>query len=234
MNLKNSLFQLFKDNQGVNSRYEIKSENDSADIYLYDAIGGWFGIVAEDFVRDLAEVDAKTINLHINSPGGDVFDARAIHSAIRNHPAHVTAHIDGLAASAATYVALAADTVKMAEGSFFMIHNAWTLALGDKNDMIETAALLEKIDQTISKDYQNKTGLDADNINDFMDAESWFTAYEALEHGFIDEIAESGTVDNKYNLSAYENAPVALTEESFDDRREQMSARLRTLDRLSA
>jgi ATP-dependent Clp protease protease subunit len=234
MNLKKGLFQLFKDNQEINSRYEIKSAADVADIYIYDAIGGWFGIIAEEFVRDLANIEAKTVNLYINSPGGDVFDARAINSAIKRHPAHFTAHIDGLAASAATDVALAADKVQMSEGSFFMIHNSWTLALGDKNDLIETAALLENIDQTISGDYQKKTGLEAVEINEFMDNESWFTAEQALNHGFIDEITEGGAVENKYNLAAYENAPEQLTEETYIGRREQLSARLQTLDRLSA
>lgn len=234
MNLKNRLAQLFKDNAGVQSRFEIKTEDDTATVYLYDAIGGWFGIVAEDFIRDLMAIEAKTINLHINSPGGDVFDARAIHTAIRQHPAKVISHIDGLAASAATYIALAADTVTMAEGAFFMIHNSWTLVLGDKNDMIDTAALLEKIDRTINKDFQRKTGLDESEITDFMDAVSWFTADEALEYGFIDEIFTGDEVENKYDLSAYENAPSALTEKQEPDRRAQMNARLRVFDRLSA
>lgn len=234
MNLKNRLVQLFKDNAGVQSRYEIKTEDDTATVYLYDAIGGWFGIVAEDFIRDLMAIEAKTIMLHINSPGGDVFDARAIHTAIKQHPAEVTAQIDGIAASAATYIALAADTVTMAEGAFFMIHNAWTLAFGDKNDMIDMADLLEKIDQTINKDYQNKTGIGADEITEFMDAESWFTADEALEHGFIDEIFTGDEVDNKYNLAAYENVPKALTEKPVIDKRAQMNARLKVFDRLSA
>lgn len=234
MNLKNRLVQLFKDNAGIQSRYEIKAEGDEATVYLYDAIGGWFGIIAEDFIRDLMAIEAKTIKLHINSPGGDVFDARAIHTAIKQHPAKVTAQIDGLAASSATYIALAADTVIMAEGAFFMIHNAWTLAIGDKNDFIDMAGLLEKIDQTISRDYQNKTGKGEDEINGFMDEESWFTAEEALDHGFIDEVFTGEQVENKYNLSAYEHAPVALTEKTVPDKRAQMNARLRVFDRLSA
>jgi len=232
MNLKNRLVQLFKDNAEISSRHEIKTENDEATVYLYDAIGGWFGIIAEEFIRDFNAIEAKTIKLHINSPGGDVFDGRAIHTAVKQHPAQVTAQIDGLAASAATYIALAADTVTMAEGAFFMIHNAWTLALGDKNDMLDMADLLEKIDQTIQRDYQNKTGKDADEIKGFMDDESWFTADEALDHGFIDEIIEGEKVDNKYNLAAYEHAPTALTEKP--DKREQMNARLKVFDRLSA
>jgi len=157
---------------------------------LYDAIG-CCGLNAEDFAKELKALKAKTINLRINSPGGDVFAARAMVAAIRDVRASgrsVIAHIDGLAASAATYVAIAADEVRAEPGSFFMIHNAWGLAIGNADELRETAALLDKVDDTIVADYAKKTGKTDDQIRSWMAAETWFTAEEAQAEGFIDSV----------------------------------------------
>ncbi|EEG10293.1 head maturation protease, ClpP-related [Pseudogulbenkiania ferrooxidans] len=214
--MRNQLIKLFNDNRqssAAGSGYRVaNSAGEEATVYLYDAIGGWWGITAADFVKDLAAITAPTIRLHINSPGGDVFDARAMATAIRNHPSKVVAQIDGLAASAATYVALSADEVEIADGGFFMIHRAWTLAMGNAGELRDTANLLDKIDASISADYQRKTGESAEQIDAWMGAETWFTAQEALDHGFVDRIGASANVENHWNLSAYAKAPKALTE----------------------
>lgn len=177
---------------------QAKVEGEEATIYLYDAIGGWFGIAAAEFVQELNGLKAKTIHLRINSPGGSVFEAEAIQTAIQQHGAKVVAHIDGMAASAATYVALAADEIEISDGGFFMIHNAWGVAIGSAVEVRAYADLLDKISENISQDYQNKTGKSAEQITDWMNTETWFSASEALEHGFVDRIyAKSKDEDGK-------------------------------------
>ncbi|HWG77817.1 MAG TPA: head maturation protease, ClpP-related [Steroidobacteraceae bacterium] len=187
----NRLSQLVARNRSRPRRYEVRHQagSESATVYLYDMIDPDFGIGADQFVKDLNAISAPRIDLHINSPGGDVFDGRAIASAIAAHPSNVVAHIDGLAASAASTVAMAADEVEMAPGSFLMIHRAWTLAFGNAEDLQETAALLEKIDGSLAADYVAQTGNSLEQVTDWMNAETWFTADEALANGFADRIA---------------------------------------------
>lgn len=167
---------------------QAKTDGEDATIYLYDAIGGWFGIAAADFVQELNGLKAKTIHLRVNSPGGSVFEAEAIQTAIQQHGSKVVAHIDGMAASAATYVALAADEVEISDGAMFMIHRASGLSWGNAEDLLHLATLLEKIDANLVADYQRKTGKTPEEIMDWMKAETWFSSAEALEHGFVDRI----------------------------------------------
>lgn len=208
------LMQLFLSNQAAPRSAKIEQAGREATVYIYDIIGGdWGGVGARDFVPQLVALDVDTIHLRINSPGGDVFEGRTIATALAQHPARVVAHIDGLAASAATYVALAADEVEIAEGGMFMIHNAWTIAMGNADEFIATADLLRKIDATIVADYQRKTSKPADELAAMMAATTWFTAEEAVEHGFVDRIAEGHkAARNQWNLAAYGNAPAALTD----------------------
>lgn len=228
------IMQLLRDNSKTERPVmRIENTDESSTLYLYDIIDPFWGISAADFTKELSALKGKAVNLRINSPGGDVFDARAMATAVSEH-GNVTAYVDGIAASAATYIATSARQVHMAEGAFFMIHNAWTLAMGNKDDLIEMAALLEKIDQSIINDYARKTGKPASQITDWMNAETWFTAQEALDHGFVDDITkDKQTASNKWDLSAYAKAPKALTEQ--DDRttwiqqRENAMRRLRLL-----
>ena len=220
----------------------MESQSDSTTIYLYGVIDEYFGVSAEDIARNLEELRGKAVTLRINSPGGDVFDGRAMYAAIKQH-GNVTAQIDGLAASAATYVALAAKSVNMTDGGFMMIHNAWTLAFGNKNDFMEMADLLGKFDETIINDYIKKTGKSKDELAAMMDAETWMNAQEALDMGFIDAITDGEVIDspdnpaNLWNLSAFDNAPKALTEpkkdlqaEAWIRKRGLAERRLRLLD----
>lgn len=202
------LLKLLRDNATKQvSNLRIENKDDGVDVYLYDVIDDYFGISASDFNKELSGLKGKAVNLRINSPGGDVFSGRAMATAISNH-GNVTAYIDGLAASAATYVALAAKEVHIADGAMFMIHNAWSLAYGNKNDMRDTADLLDKIDSTIVNDYKKKTNLEESEIVDMMNAETWLTAKEALDKGFVDHIFDGFKADNQWDLSAYNNAPV--------------------------
>jgi ATP-dependent Clp protease protease subunit len=208
------LMQLLASNKAnALRRFEISAKGDEAEIFLYDAIvsdeaeAEWFGgVAAAPFVKALRAIDAKTINLRINSPGGSVFAARAIEQALRDHPARIVAHIDGVAASAATFVAMAADEIVMAKGALFMIHKAWGVAMGNSDDLKETAALLEKIDGTLVDTYAERTKQKPDQIAEWLAAETWFTADEAVSNGFADRIADT-KAKNSWNLSAYEKAP---------------------------
>ena len=209
--LKSKMMQLLKNNADKGQPVRAEVKDSEATVYLYDAIGDWYGVSAKDFCKAFASIDAGTIHLRINSPGGDVFDARAIATAIKQSGKHVIAHIDGVCASAATYIAIAADTVEMARGSFFMIHQAWAGIIGNSGELRDLAALLDKVDDSIIADYAAKTGKDADEIKQMMSDETWMTAQEALDFGFVDVIYD-GSIDDcsRWDFSAYDNAPNAL------------------------
>lgn len=207
---RNRLLALVAANRERPKRREIENATGpEATVYLYDSIDPYYGVNAEAFVKDFNAITAPTIHLRINSPGGDVFDARAIATAIGQHPSNVVAHVDGLAASAASYIAIAADEVEMAPGSFLMIHKAWTFAYGNSEDLLSTAALLEKIDGYLAADYAKKTGKSSAQIDEWMSAETWFTAEEAVAEGFAGKISEEDPegVDNAWDLSVFAHAP---------------------------
>jgi len=186
-------------------------------LYLYDSIvsseaeaSWWGGVAAATMVRDIAAVGAGTIRLRVNSPGGDVFAGQAIGQALRDARARgirVEAHVDGYAASAATIVSIAADEVVMADGAMWMIHQAWTIAMGNAGDMLGAAALLQKVDGSIAEQYAKRTGQEKARMAELMAAETWFTAAEAVDAGFADRIAEGERVEAAWDLSVYGRAP---------------------------
>ncbi len=216
------LLKLLAENRRI-GEFRAESTAEEATLYLYDAIVSdaataeyWGGVDPLTFSRALRGIDAPVIHLRINSPGGDVFGAQAMAQALREHPARVVAHIDGYAASAATEVAIAADEVIMAPGAMYMIHNAWTLAMGNKHDLLDVAALLEKVDATLAEGYAQRTGADMKQIIDWMDAETWFNAQEAVASGFADSVAPAipkAQARAAWNLSAYRNAPAVADPE---------------------
>ena len=177
--------------------FDIVNKGSVAEIWIYEEIGeDWFtggGITAKGFQKELAGIKAGQIDLHINSPGGLVFDGITIYNLIKQHPANVTTYIDGLAASIASVIALAGDKVVMAENALFMIHQPFGMVAGNATDMREFADKLDKVGGAISQTYLSKTGKTDSEIKALLDAETWMTADEALEMGFIDEI--SGEVD---------------------------------------
>lgn len=214
----NPYLKLLARNRGRGCRLPVKAAADDAvEVFIYEAIvsdadeAEWFGGIApESFVRDLRAITAGTIRLRINSPGGSVFGARAIEQALREHPARVVAHIDGLAASAATFVAMAADEVVMQPGALWMVHKAWTLAMGNADDLRATTSLLDKIDGTLVDTYARRTGKQPEQIADWMAAETWFTADEAVQAGFADRVSDAAVkAAARWDLSAYRNAPAA-------------------------
>lgn len=215
-----NLKRLFEDNRDKPRRYGISgAAKDEAEVYLYDAIGGFYGIDAGKFAKDLKAIKASTIHLRINSPGGDSFAARAIAMAIMEHPATVIAHIDGVAASAASFVMLSASKIVASDAAFVMVHNPWSLTIGDADEHVKIADLLSKVQYSMASDYAKRSGKTTEEAQAWMDAETWFTAEEAKQAGLVDEVVESvATTQNaaasirNWNLAAYQNAPAALVD----------------------
>lgn len=174
--------------------YKIENKGDKAEIWIYEEIGEDFwsgdGITAKSFQKDLATIKAGQIDLHINSPGGEVFDGITIFNLLKQHPATITTYIDGLAASIASVIAMAGDRVVMAENALFMIHNPYGMTVGDSTEMRKMADVLDKVKGSIALAYTGRTGKTEEEIDELMNAETWMSSFEALEYGFIDEITD--------------------------------------------
>ena len=184
------------------------------EISIFDEIG-MYGISAKQFISDLKAIPANDkIVLKIHSPGGEVFDGNAIFNALQRR-GNVEVQIEGLAASMATVISLAGMPVKMAENGFYMIHNPWGVAMGDAAELRDQAELLDKIRSNMVGAYAAKSGQDPEQIQEWMDAETWFTAAEALSAGFIDEITDTlalAASSNKFaRMAKFKNAPANLT-----------------------
>ena len=185
--------------------YNINSKTSKViDVYIFDEIG-MGGVNAQGFIEEIKSFKDSPMNLHINCVGGDVFDGMAIYNIIKKRTAKTTVYIEGIAASMGSVIALAADSVVMAENSLFMIHNAWGGAMGEAKEMKKTAKLLDKISGEIADIYVKKTKLPYDKVKEMMDEETWLNAEEALELGFIDSISDAIKVAAKYDVSKFKN-----------------------------
>lgn len=218
--MRNGLMALLAANRGRGQFRAEATGGDEATIWLYDVIvrdDYWGGVSALTLGKALADYrDAGVIHLRIDSPGGDVFAGRAMEQLISEHPARIISHVDGFAASAASYVARSAPEVHISKGGMFMIHKAWTFTYGNADQIRKDAELLDMIDETLVKTYADKTGQDPDQLREWIAAETWFNAEQSVEHGFADKIAgaaadaaESALEDRAYawDLSAYARAP---------------------------
>lgn len=216
----NQIMQLFRDNANQPKQVTnlLNKADTTASLYIYDLISADWGVSALAVVDAINQAgDAKVLNVHINSPGGDVFEGRAIMAAISAFRGKTVAKIDSLCASAATSIALACDEIEMSEGAAFMIHNAKSIAFGDKSELRHAADVVEKIEGAIVNDYTTRTGKDEAEIRAAMQAATWFTAAEALEYGFVDRVTGKTKVKNTWNLAAFGNAPAALLRNKSDD-----------------
>ncbi|EMA6341690.1 Clp protease ClpP [Bacillus cytotoxicus] len=169
-------------------------------------------VTAKEFKKQLDSLgNVETINVYINSPGGDVFTGQAIHSMLKRHDAHVNVYVDGLAASIASVIAMAGNTIHMPRNAMLMIHNPWTFAFGNAKDFRKTADDLDKIRDSILETYLSQSPeMNRDELINLLDNETWLTAQEALDLGLIDEITEENEVaasisDNLFNR--YKNVP---------------------------
>jgi ATP-dependent Clp protease protease subunit len=178
------------------------------ELWIYDVIGeGFFeaGVTAKGVRDDLAKLNKKQrVQVRINSPGGDVFEAVAIRAQLEQWPAGVDVRVDGVAASGASYIATVGETVSMAEGSMLMVHDPWTFAMGNAAEMARAAATLDKIADSLVGAYSKKSGKGGDKVREMMKAETWFTADEAIEYGLanakVDEPAMAFAIPRGFNF----------------------------------
>ena len=184
----------------------VKSAADDSDntISILDPIGeDWFGdgVTAKRISAALRNIGKKDIVVSINSPGGDYFEGLAIYNLLREHPAKVTVKIVGIAASAASVIAMAADEVQIARAGFIMIHNTWVVAVGDRHALRDVADWLEPFDVTATDIYAARTGLDENEIGRMLDRETWIGGAEAVEKGFADSLLSADEVESTANQS---------------------------------
>lgn len=192
--------------------YEFRNQSPAAEaeIWIYDEIGEDFwaeGVTAKAFVEELNAITAPAIALHINSPGGSVFDGQAIYTALRRHPATITSYVDGVALSIASVVALGGDRVIMPRNALMMIHDPWGTVAGYSADMRRVAEVLDTVRETILNVYDEHSLKTREEISAAMTAETWFTADDAYSWGFVDEITAELQIAAQFDLSRFRNAP---------------------------
>lgn len=173
---------------------------------------------AQTFKNELDELgDVENINLYVNSPGGSVFEGITIHNMLKRHKAKVTAHVDALAASIASVIIMAADEIRMPSNSMLMIHNPWTLTIGNATELRKTADDLDRIGESSIQSYLNKAGdeLEESKLIELLDAETWLSAQESYELGLCDVVEDANDmaacIDKEY-MDRYQNVPHQLKE----------------------
>jgi ATP-dependent protease ClpP protease subunit len=197
--------------------YSIKAKKGTnrAEILIYDEIG-MFGVSAEAFKKEVDALDVATIDVRLNTPGGSVWDGVAIYNSLVSHKAKIITWVDSLAASAGSLIAMAGDVRMIAENAFLMIHEPWTVAVGNSGEFRSVANRLDKLTTSYVKTYAGASGLHNQQVLTMMEAETWLDAEEAVKLGFADEefnIAgedKNFTTSGRYDLSKYKNVPQGL------------------------
>jgi ATP-dependent Clp protease protease subunit len=182
-------------------------------LHLRDEIGPeWCGMISDESIVAFlqANPNLNTIELQINSPGGDCFTAMAIYNLLKNSGAFIDVYIDGLAASAATVIAMAGDRVTIAKNAMFMIHNCWCLIAGNADDLTAQIPLMRKIDTSMVEIYKDRTFHSDAQIRSWMKAETWFDANEAKKYGFADAIGLASDAKASVASGRYRNTPKSL------------------------
>lgn len=196
----------------MKSWYTIRARTSGTEVLIYDEIGA-YGVTAKGFLAELGALPGDAaIDLRLNSPGGSVFDAVAIYNALKRHAGDITVWIDGIAASAASYIAMAGDTIIMPENAFLMIHDPSGLVMGTAEDMRSTAEALDKVKGSLIQGYAAKSGKSDDEIAALMAAETWLDAKDALDFGFVDRIAEPVKLAASFDVARFRNAPPEVVE----------------------
>ncbi|CDN52527.1 ATP-dependent Clp protease, proteolytic subunit ClpP [Neorhizobium galegae bv. officinalis bv. officinalis str. HAMBI 1141] len=241
-NLSDTDYLVFAAAPGENipHRYSMQAKgNSEAEILLYGDIGDpWFGgVTAKQFADDLKALGkVDTIHLRINSYGGDVFQGLTIYRILIDHPAKIIAHVDGVAASIASVIAMAATEINISEAGFIMIHNAWGVAIGNEGDMLTMAALLKKTTTSLRDVYVARTSNTADKVKKWMDDETWFTSDEAVANGFADKVSDNMRIAARVDLSKhrFKRPPAALADTPNADLMRQRIARMKNKHARSA
>lgn len=199
-------------NQGTRARepqasrrqdwYSIRNEGDgdsaTTEILIYDRIGAswWGGVSAKDFAKDLSAIDSDEIVVRVNSPGGNVYEGIAILNALRSHKARIVVYVDGLAASAASFIAMAGDEIIMRRNSELMIHDAWGFCEGNAEEMRRAAADLDRVSNNIASVYHDRAGGTVDDWRNVMRNEVWYSGSEAVDAGLADRVEASASEDD--------------------------------------
>lgn len=202
--------------RGERSWYRIENATKApaiSEVYIYDTIGDW-GVSAKDFVAEIRGIKSARIDLHINSLGGAVFDGVAIYNALLNHPAHIVSIVDGVAASAASFIAMAGEEIEVEKTARLMIHEASGLTIGNKREMREHADLLESLDQMIAGIYADRAGGEVEHWLALMEAETWFPAEEAVRAGLANRVVNDLPPDpsDKVDMPSNEWPPAWLAD----------------------
>lgn len=180
-------------------------EGDDNVISIYDVIGEDFwtgqGMTSKRIAGALRRIGGQDVTVNVNSPGGDFFEGIAIYNLLREHPAKVTVKVMGLAASAASVIAMAGDEIQISEIGFLMVHNAWAIAVGNRHDFNEAAATLEPFDDAMAGLYANRAGVEKAEAASWMDEETWFNGSRAIEVGLADGLLPSSQVSESTEQS---------------------------------
>ncbi len=196
------------------SWYAIRARGTGAEVAIYDEIGA-YGVSAKGFLAELGALPEGTpVDLRLNSPGGSVFDAVAIHNALKRHEGTVTVWIDGIAASAASYIAMAGDEIVMPENAFLMIHDPSGLVMGTAQEMRAMAEALDKVKGSLVSGYAAKSGRTPEEVSALMVAETWFDATDAVAQGFADRLIEPVRIAARFDIGRFRNAPPVLVEQA--------------------
>lgn len=187
-------------------------DSETGEIWVYDQIGpSWAGMIDSASIHEaLGSMGGRDITLRVSSPGGSVFDAVDIYNMLERYPGRVEAEIDGLAASAASFLILPADIVRAARNSTVMIHRAMSITYGNSEEHAKTIEMLDKIDGNLVGMYEAKTGKPTEEIDSMLSAETWMTAAEAKEFGLVDEIVGERDAPADVPEGMYQNTPAAL------------------------
>ena len=190
--------------------YKIEAlSDDEAEILIYDLIGWPFNDAGE-FARSLSGISAKTITVRINSPGGDVFDAISIFNALQSHKAKIITRIESLADSSSSFIALGGKEVQAYRNAMMMIHEPWVYSAGNQYDLREIAEILGKISNNMVDIYAANSNVGKRELREMMKNETWFTAKEAMDKGFIDTIVDGKAVKAAFDLSMFANVPEGI------------------------
>ena len=219
--------------------YKMKAADSVGEILLYQDIGEGFwtaGTTAASFAADLKALGkVNLINCRINSPGGNVFDGITIYNLLASHPARVVVHVDGLAASIASVIAMAGDEINIADNGMMMIHNAWGGGFGPAADLRQIADTLDAITDTIAATYVKRSGMKLDKVKSMMDAETWMNAQEARDCGLATNVVDNMQIAARISPTKkvpFKNIPKAILTEAPSaamPRREKFAARLEAL-----
>lgn len=193
------------------------ASSEDATISVYDTIGwSWEGegVTAKRISAALRAIGGRDVTVNINSPGGDFFEGVAIYNLLRAHPHKVTVQVMGLAASAASVIAMAGDEILMGDGAFLMIHNAWAIAIGNRHDMITASEQLAPFDAAMAEVYAARSGMTSAQTAALMDKETWINASQAVEDGFATGLMESSQITHETNAQGHKKY-LALVEASM-------------------